>query len=316
MEQKWVISGLAFAAVVLLVESVYWLVIRGRGRQKAVNRRLTLSGNELTRSQVFEQLRRERALGDFDNRLLRRFDDFLVQTGTRLTWSAVIVRVAIVALLSTALLFLLAPTPLYALVLGPLISPLPVALYFSLVRSKRIGRFALQLPDSIDIIVRGLRIGHPFTSALELVGREMSDPIGTEFGMTADEIAFGQDIVTAVDHLYRRVGQEDLLFLGIAVSVQTQAGGNLADVLSRLSRLIRERVKLRLKIRALSAEGRMSAYFLSAMPFILFGIIWLMFPKYFDEIRSQGLAAPTLAYVLTSLAIANYVIYRMVNFRV
>jgi tight adherence protein B len=109
----------------------------------------------------------------------------------------------------------------------------------------------------------------------------MRDPIGTELGITADEMTFGQDVVTAVSNLYRRVGQEDLVFLAIAVSVQSQTGGNLADVLARLATLMRERVTMRLKIKALSAEGRLSGWFLSAMPFILFGAIQLVATDYF-----------------------------------
>ena len=83
----------------------------------------------------------------------------------------------------------------------------------------------------IDVIVRGVKSGYPFTVALGLVAKEMSDPIGTEFGMTSDEISFGSDIGAALDNLYHRVGHEDLLYLTMAIKIQTQTGGNLAEIL-------------------------------------------------------------------------------------
>src|SRR5262249_41430837 len=102
-----------------------------------------------------------------------------------------------------------------------------IVLFFKIVRQRRITHFSDLLPDSIDVIVRGLRVGYPLPAALNLVAREMPDPIGNEFAVTSHEIAFGQDIRTAIEDLYQRVGQDDLLFLIMAVNVQNQTGGNL-----------------------------------------------------------------------------------------
>jgi tight adherence protein B len=187
--------------------------------------------------------------------------------------------------------------------------------FFTTVRQRRIARFAELLPDSIDVIVRAVRVGYPLPAALSLVAREMPDPIGAEFGMTAEEISFGQDTRTAVEGLYCRVGLDDLVFLVVAINVQTQTGGNLAEILSRLSRLLRNRTKLQLKIRALSADGRMSALVLSLMPFILLAGITLIAPNYFAEVRSHPLVVPALVYGIISLVVGNVIMYRMVNFR-
>ncbi len=200
--------------------------------------------------------------------------------------------------------------------IGLIVAAAIVALYLAITRSKRIERFAQQLPDGLDIIVRGLRVGHPFSSAIELVAREMRDPIGSELGITADEMTFGQDIVSAVTNLHRRVGQEDLVFVAIAVSVQSQTGGNLAEVLARLSALMRERVMMQLKIKALSAEGRLSGWFLSAMPFVLFGAVSLISKNYFSGLVGSPWLVPALIYGFTSLILANITIYRMVHFKV
>jgi tight adherence protein B len=177
------------------------------------------------------------------------------------------------------------------------------------------ARFADLLPDSIDVIVRAVRVGYPLPLALALVAREMPNPVGSEFKAASDEIAFGLDVRTAIENLYRRVGQEDLLFLIVAINVQYQTGGNLAEILSRLARLIRQRAKLRLKIGALSAEGRVSALVLSLMPFILFAGISVISPGYFAEVRGHPLVAPALIYAAISLLVGNVIMYRMVNFK-
>jgi tight adherence protein B len=204
---------------------------------------------------------------------------------------------------------------LTSFVLAVVLSLVLTYLFFRSVRNRRISRFAEQLPEAIDLIVRGVRVGYPLPVALGLVAREMPDPIGTEFELTSEEITFGQDVKTAVDNLYRRVGQEDLLFLVVAINVQNQTGGNLAEILARLSRLVRNRAKVQLKVKALTAEGRVSTKFLTAMPFILLGVVSLISPSYFGEVRHHPLLVPALTYAAISLGIGNVIMHRMVNFK-
>jgi tight adherence protein B len=144
----------------------------------------------------------------------------------------------------------------------------------------------------------------------------MQDPIGTEFGMTSDEIAFGLDVNTAIDNLGRRVGQEDLLFFATAVNIQSRTGGNLAEILERLARLIRQRAKIRLKIRALTAEGRLSGMLMSLVPFFVFGAVSLLAPTYYGDVREHPATVPVLLFALLLLGIGHLVIRKMVNFRV
>ena len=200
--------------------------------------------------------------------------------------------------------------------IGLVVGSLSVVAYLATVRRRRIDAFTAQLPDALNIIVRSLRIGHPLVSAIGLASREMRDPIAAELAMTAEEIAFGQDVTTAVVNLHARVGQDDLLFFVTAVSVQSQTGGNLAEVLARLATLMRQRSTLQLKVKALSAEGRLSAWFLSAMPFILYGAVRLLSKDYFAELTGSPALVPALVYGGVSLVVANFVIYRMVNFRI
>jgi tight adherence protein B len=316
MDSLWVIYGLVFFAALLATESLYWLAYDMRGAKKAINRRLALSEKTEAKGQVLDILRRERGFADFRSPGLTRLNDFFVQTGLRVSRTVLaawtLLGAAVVAFPLWEFRF-----PMWiAAGIGLIVAAGCVGLYLAVARSKRIERFAQQLPDGLGIIVRGLRAGHPFSSAIELVAREMPDPIGSELGITADEMTFGQDIVTAVSNLHRRVGQEDLVFLAIAVSVQSQTGGNLADVLARLATLMRERITMQLKIKALSAEGRLSAWFLSAMPFILFGAVTLLSKNYFSGLVGSPLLVPSLIYGFTSLILANIAIYRMVHFKV
>jgi tight adherence protein B len=309
------IYGLTFAAAALGVQAIYWLVLRSRQMQQSINRRLLLSKQLSERSKVLDALRTERGFADFRNPTLRKLSDWLMQTGMRFDQNLFLLScVGLSVLFFFAFGFLLGYGAI-ALVSAIAASALSLVLFFKTTRSRRIARFTEQLPDALDVIVRGVRVGYPFSAALGLVAQEMKDPIGSELGMTADEIAFGLDIKTAMQNLYRRVGQEDLLFLVVSVNVQTQTGGNLAEILSRLSRLVRNRGKVRLKIRAITAEGRMSAMVLTLMPFILFGIINLIAPVYYGAVHGHPLlpAAVTLGVVL--LVLGNIMIYRMVNFK-
>ena len=315
MDELWIIYALVFGAALLGVQAIYWLVFRERLAQRSINRRLALSSQLSSSAAALETLLRERGFADSDNRFLRGANDFLAQTGLRFNRKlAVLVSLGLGATFFVGLGLAIGFGAL-ALVLAPIAVVVTVFLCLATLRNKRIVRFGEQLQDAIDVIVRGVRVGFPFSAALDLVAREMPDPVGTEFGITSDEIAFGLDVRTAIEHLYRRVGQEDLLFFVVAISIQTETGGNLAEVLARLATLIRHRIKLRLKVNAITAEGRLSAVVLSLVPFILFGLISLLSPTYFSGIRDHPIVMPALIFGLGSLAIGNIIMYRMVHFK-
>jgi tight adherence protein B len=314
--QLWLIYALIFGAVLLGVRALYWMVFRSRAERKIINRRLSLSNELKDPVQVLDVLRRERGFGAISGVAgLQWLDELIVQSGVKI--DALRSGVWIVAL--SALFYL----PLgFWLKLGPLALPIAVLaallvgyVLLRMARARRISRFSEQLPEAIDIVVRGLRAGHPFRVALGLVARELPDPIGTEFGILIDEVGFGLDQQVAVDHLAARVGQEDLTFVSIAINIQSQTGGNLAEILQGLSRVLRNRAKLRLKVRALTSEGRLSGVFLSVMPFILILVVNLISPGYFSEVKDHPLVGPAVLGGFLLLAIGNYTIYRMVNFK-
>lgn len=314
--QLWIVYSLIFGAVLLGVRALYGLLIRARLENKIINRRLALGSELADPMQVLEVLRRERGLGSLgDASLLKPFETLVMQTGLQLTptrigtWAVGLVMLFYFPL---ALRIGFGLLPLLIAVLAALVTGFLVLRW---VRARRIAKFSEQLPEALDIVVRGLRAGHPFRASIGLVARELADPIGTEFGILLDEISFGLDQQRAIEHLRARVGQEDLSFMAISVNIQNETGGNLAEVLHRLSRLLRGRATLRLKVRSLSSEGRLSGIFLSASPFILFLVINLISPDYFSQLKGSSLLEPALAGGFLLLAIGNYMIYRMVNFR-
>jgi tight adherence protein B len=310
-----IIFALIFAAASLGIYGVYWSFVFNRREYQIVNRRLELSESLNNPSVVLDTLRRERGFRDMSNPILRRFSDWLTQTGVRVHRAPLILAFISVFLILVLAFSLTLRLGLLSMGLALLVAAGLMILYFVRQRSKRIFAFSEQLPDAIDVIVRGVRVGLPFSSAVALVAREMPDPVGTEFGMLSDEIAFGLDVRTALENLHRRVGQDDLLFLTVAVGIQTQTGGNLGEILARLSRLMRNRATMRLKIRALSAEGRASAYALSAFPFILLFVLNILSPTYYGSIRSNPIMEPAIYIGLFLLIAGNIIIYRMVNFK-
>src|SRR5215204_2308013 len=314
--ELWLIYALVFGAALLGVQGAYWVLVKGRQEQTKINRRLALTAQLGSPAEVLEALRKERSselLASIPS--LRGLSTLLIQSGIRLRGVTVSLMLGAPAVVFYLLLKFVTSSDIIAVGLA---IPLAFATFYLLLRrarARRIAAFSEQFPDAIDVIVRGLRAGHPFRVALALVAREMPDPVGSEFGIVADEITFGLEQHKAVDNLVARVGMDDLSFFATAVNIQSQTGGNLAEVLARLSRLLRNRSKLRLKIRALSSEGRLSAIALSAMPFVLFLLISLLSPDYFTSVQDHPLIPPAIALGLLMLLIGNFVMYRMVNFK-
>ena len=309
-----VIFILIFVAASLAIYGVYWIFVFNRRAHKTVNRRLELT-KSLDTSVVLDTLRRERGFRNDANPVLRYFSDWLTQTGVRVQRTSLVLVFIALCLALMFVFSLILNLGFLSLALALFVAASVILLYLSRKRKKRIFAFSEQLPDAIDIIVRGVRVGLPFSSAVILAAREMPDPVGTEFGMLGDEIAFGLDVRTALQNLYRRVGQEDLLFLTVALTIQTQTGGNIGEVLTRLSRLMRNRAEMRLKVRALTSEGRASAVVLSAFPIVLLALINFISPSYFDSVRSSQILGPAIFLGLFMLIVGNIIMYRMVNFK-
>lgn len=316
MSSDAVVYILTFVSATLLTLSVYNYYAKERVTQQQVNRRLTLMESTLDRGKVLELLRRERGLfGDSEWRIAQLLQLWLVQTGLRLDRKRLFLAAAALTITLTGLTFLgLGATPI-ALPIGLAVSGAALVFIIRVIRGRRIAKFQQQLPDVVDIIVRGLRAGHPLVTAFSLVAKETSDPAGTEFGIAFDEITFGLDVPSAVRNLWGRVGDPDLLYLVTAISVQTQSGGNLADVLTRLSYMLRERSKLRLKVQAMTAEGRLTSGLLTVLPLILMGAISLINPKYYGDVWNEPAFRTAMYTAGVLLFVGNIILRRLVNFK-
>lgn len=308
---------LAAASVILAAESFYLSFASRRTRAGVINRRLQRLGEDAPAEQSLQSLLRERGLtasGDFlfGAVALNRLYTQSGITGNPLAFSAVFLLAGTVFALMLSLLFgFSAIAALAIFVFIGLVLPL---LVLRRARNKRVQRFAAQLPDALDMIVRSLRAGHPTTVAIGLVAREMSDPLGTEFGIVSDEITFGLSLEQAVRKLSERVGFEGLHLMSVSLSIQAKTGGNLTEILSNLASVLRERQKLRLKIRALSAEGRMSAWIISLFPVFMFGILMGIAPSYYGAVWDSPLIFPVFTIFGLWALLGVFIMYRMVNF--
>jgi len=301
-----------FVGAVLLFELAAVALSARRQRKGAINRRLKLMQTLEHGDQVLSVLRQERSVG---NRLLLRWARTLfVQSGMTIKPLQLLTFAAGVAFVLAGATEVMTDKSAYALaVFAAAALGLPL-LVLKRMRAKRIDAFSRQLPNALDIIVRSLRAGHPLATSIALVGRETPDPIGSEFGMLSDELTYGLELEEAVRHLHERVGAPDLGLLATTLNVQRSTGGNLVEILANLSAVIRERFKMRAKIRALSAEGRITAYMMTAFPFIMYFGLTLIRPTYYDAFWQAPFAGEVVAVCAILLVVGDYIIFRMVNF--
>jgi tight adherence protein B len=318
LEGNYLFYIFAAGSAVLFVEAIYLLCFSTHSYRSSINRRLRLMKDQPNRENVLVQLRRERGLtggGGYAMRILS-LNRLVLQSGLTLGLG----RIVWVALAAAALVFFLVwwvRDDLYEAGVVALIgSALLPYVGLVLLRARRQGKFGQQFPDAIDIIVRSLRAGHPVPVAISMVARELPDPVGTEFGIVADEITYGADLETAMRNLAYRVGQEDLPLFVTAVAIQGATGGNLSEILENLSRVIRERFKMRRKVRALASEGKFSALFLSALPFVLFCMIRYVAPEFYGSVWKYDMTKFGLGMAAAWMVMGNLVMYRMVNFRI
>jgi tight adherence protein B len=173
-----------------------------------------------------------------------------------------------------------------------------------------------QFPLALDVFVRGLRAGHPIAAALDLLTVEMPDPIGSQFGLVVDEVTYGAELRDALQAMADRWDLEDMRMFVVSLSVQSETGGNLAEILENLSGVIRERQSMMLKVRALSSEGRMTAIMLTALPVLAFAALFLGNASFYLEVSDDPAFVPGFAVLLIMYAIGFITIRKMVDLKV
>jgi tight adherence protein B len=309
---------LVAVSAAMIVEAIYLLCASTTSYRSQINRRLKLANGRIDREGVLVEWRRERALtasGDYQFSFVA-LNRLILQSGITIGLGRVLILIALAGVVAFAVVFLLVGNIVQA-VLAALLgaTALPILILWFL-RARRQKKFGAQFCDALDMIVRSLRAGHPVPTAIALVGREMPDPIGSEFGIVSDEITYGADLETAMRNLYSRIGSDDLPLFVTAVGIQSSTGGNLGEILDNLSGVIRQRFKMRRKIRALAAEGRASAMILSALPIGLFIVVQVTSPDFYSAVWHENLTKVLLGGAAGWMLLGNIIMFKMVNFKI
>lgn len=207
------------------------------------------------------------------------------------------------------------PNTTGAIALGILLVFVPF-MFLKLEERSYYNRFQEQLPETLDLLGRAMRSGHALTSGLDMIGQETDDPIKSEFAATVDEIKLGLTVNEAFENLCARVPSTDLRFFAIAVMIQKETGGNLAEILDNISRLIRERVQFARQVKALTAEGRYSAGILIALPIVMFIYIYFANYEYVSLLWTEKIGLYMLMGAGILQLIGAYVIKRIVSIEI
>ena len=311
---------LIFGAVLLLIEGLYLTVFgRSISLNSRVNRRLEMLEKGTPRAQVLEQLRKEmnQHLKGQGLPIFSILADKARKANIAFSPQALIGIMGLVSVVAFVLLGLFTTAEFHIRAVVSVVMGIGgVYMWVSSKAKKRIAMIEEQLPDAVELMVRSLRVGHPFASAVQIVAKEVPDPLGTEFGIIADELAYGRDVGECLSALADRVELQDMRFLAVAVTIQSTSGGNLAEVLEGLARVIRARFKLFRKVRAITAEAKWSGMFLSAFPIAALVAINLIQPNYYDGVRETAAFVPA-ALAVGAFLVANVLFMRaMVNIKV
>lgn len=312
-----------FVAVVFALEGTYtvWNNARGPEAQRLARRLRAMSaGSEGLKSDLLLKQRTAAELSPWEQRLLslphmHRLDRLLQQAGSTEAISHVLLKIMIAAMagfLAARLLHGQLWTQLTALAAGGAWFPVRLLL----ARRARLESFEQQLPDALDLLGRALRAGHALPGALGMVGSESNEPIAGEFRVTFDEINYGLSQNDALLNLAARVPSTDLRYFVIAVLLQGNTGGNLAELLDNLSTIIRARFKLFGTIRVLSAEGRLSAWVLSLLPFVAAGLLNSINPKFMSILWTDPTGIKLIWVALGMAAVGIFWMWRIVKIRV
>jgi tight adherence protein B len=316
MSAEPIIYGLIFVGVLVLVEGLY-LVMFGKSisLNSRVNRRLEMLNKGSGREEVLEQLRKEmqQHMKARSIPLYSLLADKAQKAAIAFTPQQLMMIMAAVSAIAFVGLSIGTETeaPVRALMsIGMGIGG--VFFWVASKANKRLSMIEEQLPDAVELMVRSLRVGHPFVSAIQIVAKEVQDPLATEFGVIADEAAYGRDVGEALKDLAVRLDMQDLRFLSVAVTIQQQSGGNLAEILAGLAKVIRARFRLFRRVKAITAEAKWSGKFLSGFPIMALIVINIGDPHYYDEVRDHPYFIPACFGVGIFLAV-NLVVMRVLT---
>lgn len=314
------IYGLIFVGVIALVEGIY-LVAFGKSisLNSRVNRRLEMLQKGARREEVLDQLRKEMGqhLKSQSIPLYSLLASKAQKAAIAFTPLQLMMIMAGLAGLAFVILSVATQSALPLRTLGSAIIGIGgVFMWVNHKAKKRIAMLEEQLPDGVELMVRSLRVGHPFVSAVGIVAKEVQDPLATEFGIIADECAYGRDIGEALQEMAERLELQDLRFLAVAVTIQQQSGGNLAEVLAGLAKVIRARFRLFRRVKAITAEAQWSGKFLSAFPLVCLAGTLANDPNYYDSVVDHPWFIPACFLVGGMLTANLFVMRSLTNIQV
>jgi tight adherence protein B len=315
-----------FAAIILGVEGVYlwWVSTHGAAAQR-VARRLQLMSGTQGRSGERISILKARRFGNRDTvdrllqqvRYLRRIDRLLVQSGKKWSVEQFLLSSVAAALLGACLIAAVSlPLPFVVRAGAALACGLLPLFVVRRARRRRLVRIEVQLPDAADFIARALRAGHSFSNVLQIVGNELPEPLSGEFRIAREEINYGVPLGEALHNMAARIPLTDLRYLVIAILIQRETGGNLAEILNNISNIIRSRLKLAAQVRVLSAEGRMSAWILGLLPFVVGGMMTLMNPTYIQLLWTDPSGVRLLWYAFGMIVFGVVWLRKVIRIRV
>jgi tight adherence protein B len=309
-----------FVAVVLLVEGLYLTVFgKSISLNNRMSRRLALLEKNQDREKVLEQLRKEMSqhLNARGIPLYSILANKAQKANIAFTPKQLMGIMAGLAVFSyLGLTIGTEAAPAVRAIVAVIMGIGGVYVWINNKAKKRMALLEEQLPDAVELMVRSLRVGHPFSSAIANVAKEIADPLGTEFGIIADEASYGRDVAESLKEFAERMDSQDLRFLAVAVTIQQQSGGNLAEILEGLSKVIRARFKLFRRVRAITAEAKWSGMFLSAFPIGALIMINVIQPNYYDDVKETPAFIPACLVVAVFLVINVIFMKIMVNIKV
>ena len=315
-----IIYGLIFIGVLVLVEGLYLTVFgKSISLNNKINRRLDMMKKGQGREDVMEQLRKEMNQHLSANKvpLYSMLADKAQKGGIAFSPTQLVMVMGALCVVAFIGLTIGTETDIAIRIGVSLAMGIGgVFMWVSGKAKKRLGMIEEQLPDAVELMVRSLRVGHPFSSALNIVAKEVPDPLASEFGIIADESAYGRDVGEALKHMAERLDMQDLRFLAVAVTIQQTSGGNLAEVLDGLAKVIRARFKLFRRVKAITAEAKWSGNFLSGFPFLALIAINVIQPNYYDKVMGTPVFMPACLAVGGFLAANLFVMKNLVNIKV
>ncbi|KZY04641.1 MULTISPECIES: type II secretion system F family protein [unclassified Sulfitobacter] len=316
MSAEPIIYGLIFVGVLVLVEGLY-LVAFGKSisLNSRVNRRLEMLEKGTRREEVLDKLRKEmqqhmkaKSIPLYSLLAEKAQKAAIAFTPKQL----IMIMGGVSAAAFMGLTIGTSTEPGVRAMLSVVIGVGGVYFWISSKANKRMAMIEEQLPDAVELMVRSLRVGHPFSNAISIVSKEVQDPLASEFGVIADESAYGRDVGEALKDMAERLDMQDLRFLAVAVTIQQQSGGNLAEILAGLAKVIRARFRLFRRVKAITAEAKWSGKFLSAFPILALIVINVGDPNYYDEVRDHALFIPACFLVGIFLAV-NLLVMRVLT---